>query len=191
MTVRLRSVNVLLPPWPKTPPSYGSLILREFRVDDVPLAMELGEDPYVPLIGSLPARPTPCQAREWVERQRRRYDEGVGFSFVVVERATDTAVGTIGLWLRELSYGRASVGYSVAPRHRGRGIAGEALGAVTAFAWTIPELHRIQAYIEPWNHASRRAAENAGYRREGLLRGHQRIGGTYRDMLLYATVRSR
>ena len=41
MTVRLRSMNVLLPPWPKTPPSYGGLILREFRVDDVPLAITI------------------------------------------------------------------------------------------------------------------------------------------------------
>ncbi len=125
-----------------------------------------------------------------MDRQRQRHAEGAGFSFVVAERATDTAVGTIGLWLRELPRGRASVGYSVLPRYRGRGVAGGALRAVTAFAWTIPELHRIEAYIEPWNHGSWRAVENAGFQWEGLLRSHQEIGGRRRDMLLYAAVRS-
>ena len=35
--------------------------------------------------------------------------------------------------------------------HRGRGIATSALQALTAFAWTIPGLYRVELYIEPWN----------------------------------------
>jgi RimJ/RimL family protein N-acetyltransferase len=44
-------------------------------------------------------------------------------------------------------------------------------------------------YIEPWNTSSIHVAEVSGYQREGLLRSHQEIGGTRRDMLLYATTR--
>jgi hypothetical protein len=47
------------------------------------------------------------------------------------------------------------------------------LQALTAFAWTISELHRIELYIEPWNTGSIRVAESAGYRDDGLLRSHQ------------------
>ncbi|WP_206426014.1 GNAT family N-acetyltransferase [Nakamurella antarctica] len=90
---------------------------------------------------------------------------------------------------KNLSDGRATVGYSVSPVHRGRGFASSALQAVTAFAWTIPELHRIELYIEEWNIGSLHVAETAEYTREWLLRGHCEIGGTRRDMLLYASVR--
>ena len=69
------------------------------------------------------------------------------------------------------------------------GCASNALRALTAFAWTIPELHRIELYIEPWNDGSIRVAAAAGYLREGLLRSHLEIGGTRRDMLLYASIR--
>ncbi len=79
------------------------------------------------------------------------------------------------------------MGCALSPRHRGRGAA---TSAVTAFGWTIPAPHRIELYIEPWNTGSLRAAENAGYVREGLLRSHQEIGGVRRDMLLYAVTRS-
>jgi RimJ/RimL family protein N-acetyltransferase len=68
-------------------------------------------------------------------------------------------------------------------------VATAALKALTAFAWTIPVLHRIELYIEPWNSGSVRAAEGAGFEREGLLRGHQEIGGRRRDMLLYSIIR--
>ncbi|GAA1353798.1 GNAT family N-acetyltransferase [Saccharothrix algeriensis] len=178
-----------LPPWPTTPPAHGPVVLREFAAEDVRLALELGDDPYIPLIGSLPASPTEQQALEWIERNRGRHAEGFGMSFAIADAATGRALGTIGLWLGELPTGRATAGYSVSPAHRGRGVGSNALRALTAFAWTIPELHRVQLHIEPWNDGSVRVAEAAGYRREGLLRSHQEIGGVRRDMLLYAAIR--
>jgi ribosomal-protein-alanine N-acetyltransferase len=178
-----------LPSWPTVAPTHGSVVLREFSPADTHLALELGDDPYIPLIGSLPAHPSPQQALEWIERQHGRLTEGIGLSFVIADSETNTAVGSIGLWLRNLSAGRATAGYSVSPRHRGRGIATSGLKALTAFAWTIPALHRIELYIEPWNQGSFRAAAAAGYQREGLLRSHQEIGDSRRDMLLYAAIR--
>ena len=184
-----RHVIELLPSWPVVPPACGSIVLREFTDQDAHLAVELGNDPYIPLIGSLPAYPTDQQALDWIGRRRGRLAEGTGLSFAIAEAGTGKAVGTIGLWLRNLPAGRATAGYSVPAAQRGRGIASSALRALTTFAWTIPALHRIELYIEPWNGSSIRVAEASGYQREGLLRSHQEIGSIRRDMLLYAATR--
>jgi [ribosomal protein S5]-alanine N-acetyltransferase len=85
--------------------------------------------------------------------------------------------------------GRAQVGYGIAPGAKGQSTASDALRALTAFSWTIPVLHRLELYIEPWNTASFRTAERAGYECEGLLRSHQEVAGKRSDMLLYASVR--
>ena len=74
---------------------------------------------------------------------------------------------------------------------RGRHLAADALRAITSFAWTIPELHRTELYIEPWNTPSIRTAEQGGYLCEGLLRSRQEIAGQRRDMLLHSTLRDR
>jgi RimJ/RimL family protein N-acetyltransferase len=142
------------------------------------MVQELSADPYVPLIGTLPANVTRQQAQDYIDRQRGRLAEG-----------TSRGVGGIGLWVAGLDHGRATAGYSVAPSARGRGIAAAALTALMSFAWTIPGLHRVELYIEPWNTGSVKTAERAGFEREGLLRSHQEIGGQRRDMLLYAAVR--
>ncbi len=166
------------------------VVLRPFRTSDLAFALELATDPYVPLVGSLPAHADEAQARDWLDRQRGRLGEGLGYSFAIADPATDVALGHIGLWLRGLEQGRLTIGYSIAPSARGRGLAGLALRRLTGFAWTIEAAHRIELYIEPWNTASVRTAERAGFSPEGLLRSHQWIGGTRRDLLLFARIRT-
>ncbi|MCF6742693.1 GNAT family N-acetyltransferase [Blastococcus sp. KM273128] len=176
-------------PWPAVPPAHGTVVLREFVDADVAVGLDLSTDPYVPLVSTLPPHATEDRAREWVEQNRARWPTGKGFSFAIADAGSGQGLGQIGLWLDELPHGRASAGYFVAPAARGRGRAADALTAATAFAWTIPGLARVQLHIEPWNTASVRTAERAGYQREGLLRRYMEIGGRRRDMLLFAALR--
>lgn len=177
------------PPRPGSTPTSGTVSLRRFRDGDVPMVRDLSTDPYVPKTGTLPADASDEQALAWIDRQLARARNGKGFSFAVVVEDGPVAVGQVGLWLTGLAEGRASVGYAIAPGARGHGTAGAALNLAVKFAWTIPELYRVEALIEPWNVASIRTAESAGFAREGLLRSYREIGGVRRDMLMYAVIR--
>jgi ribosomal-protein-alanine N-acetyltransferase len=175
-------------------PEFDGVRLRAFEPRDVGMVRDLATDPYVPQIGSLVADADEAQALEWIENQNDRAAAGRGFSWCIAEVTDDRAVGAAGLTLSTPEQGRAAAGYAVAPAERGRGIAARALMAVTRFAWTLGEqdgveLHRVELYIEPWNVASTRVAERAGYVREGLLRSHQVIGGRRVDMELWAALR--
>lgn len=178
-----------LPPWPRTPPTYGRVLLREVREGDVAMARELATDPYVPTTGTLPLNASAAQALDWVRRQQGRHQEGAGFSFTITEASTDTPVGHCGLWLRDLGDGQGSAGYSIIPSARGRGLATDALRALTDFGWGVPGLERIVLYVEPWNIASIRTAERSGYVREELLRD-QEVAGAVRDVVRFAAARS-
>src|ERR1017187_7073035 len=133
-----------LPPWPPWPVACGPVVLREFSAADVAMARELSTDPYVPLIGTLPANASPRQAQAWVDRQRGRPAAGAGVG-------PGWAGGAAGRCRAPRGQGRAPAVYSVIPSARGRGIAAAALTALTGFAWSIPALQRIELYIEPWN----------------------------------------
>lgn len=178
-----------LPPWPAIPPQHGAVLLRAVRLDDVAMARELSTDPYVPMTGTLPLNATDDDAAAWVRRQQGRHAEGAGFSFTITDVASRAPVGHCGLWLRELPRGHGSAGYSIAPSARGRGLAADALRALTAFGWTLPGLARVALYIEPWNVASLRTAERAGYVRDLLLRDHEVGEGVRRDVLRYVATR--
>jgi ribosomal-protein-alanine N-acetyltransferase len=182
-------VTTLPLPWPEPEPTYGEVRLRRFTPGDVPMVMDLSTDPYVPMTGSLARDADSDEALRYIDRQHSRLTTGAGYSFCVALRTTGEAVGQAGLWLASLEHGRATAGYAIAPQARGRGRAGQALAALTAFAWSVRGLHRVELYIEPWNEASVRAARSAGYEYEGLLRSHQSIGGRRVDMRLFASTR--
>lgn len=153
------------------------------------MAVELSQDDYIPRIGSLPHRCSPAEGLAWVNRQLGRHANGTGFSFAIVDGEAGLPVGNIGLWTKDLAEGRAQAGYGVVPSARGRRVAAGALTALLKFAWTIPHLHRVELHIEPWNVASTRSAELAGFEREGVLRSHQEISGRRVDMLVFSAVR--
>jgi [ribosomal protein S5]-alanine N-acetyltransferase len=168
----------------------GSALLRPFAVSDLPLLRAAADDPYIPAITSVPAVYSDDSGRGFIERQQTLALEGHGYSFVIAD-ATDPhqGRGAIGLWLREIDSGRASIGYWVAPTARRHHRATEALCTVTTFAFDELAIPRLHLFIEPWNVASQRTAAAAGFTREALLRGWERIGGTQHDAYCYALLR--
>ena len=101
------------------------------------------------------------------------------------------AAGGIGFEIGHDVHRRsAEIGYWLGRAVWGRGIATEALRAVTAWAFAHHDLVRLQACVFAWNPASLRVLEKAGYVREAtLLRAVSKDGATI-DMLIYAILRS-
>ncbi|RYV52398.1 GNAT family N-acetyltransferase [Pengzhenrongella frigida] len=165
------------------------LVLREFHAGDVPLIQDVATDPFIPLVTSVPATPELRAAQDFISRQRARLRDGEGYSFAIADSTTDEAFGQVGLWLSNLGQGRASVGYWVAARHRGHGVATHALRMISAWGLDLPGVHRLELYVEPWNDASWQVAEQAGFEREGLLRSWQTVGAERRDMYMYSRLR--
>ncbi len=157
------------------------VVLREFRLDDLDAVRAASDDPYIPLITTVPWIYDDAAGRAFVERQRSRAAEGVGWSFAIAGATGDRMLGQIGLWPRDP--GRASIGYFVIPRARGRGLGARALRLIAD--WAVGDLgfERLELSVEPWNLASLRTAQRAGFTREAVLRSRYEFGGARRDVV--------
>lgn len=168
---------------------HAPVVLRKFDDSDTGIVLSASTDPLIPLITTVPAGGGADEALAYIQRQWQRLPSGEGYSFAIADIVTGAAVGQIGLWLRDLNQGRASTGYWIAPEHRRRGYASAALAAISRWGLTLDGVYRIELYVEPWNQGSWRAAEQAGYLREGLLRSWQQVGDERRDMYMYSVLR--
>jgi len=99
------------------------------------------------------------------------------------------AVGGIGFVLHpDVERVSAEIGYWLGEPFWGRGIATEALAAVTAYAMQTHGLTRVYAVPFAWNAASCRVLEKAGYVLEGRLRKSAIKDGKLTDQMQYACV---
>ena len=101
------------------------------------------------------------------------------------------AAGGIGIELHtDVERVSAEIGYWLGKALWGRGIATEALIAVTTEVFTRFDLTRLYAVPFADHVASVRVLEKAGYVREGHLRQSAIKDGTIRDQLLFAAYRN-
>ncbi|MFA5027392.1 MAG: GNAT family protein [Candidatus Methylomirabilota bacterium] len=161
-------------------------VVRSYRPEDAAALVRHGDDRRVwrNLRDRFPHPYSHADAVSWI-RQATSDRPEVHFAVAL----DGQAVGGIGLELQSDIHRRsAEIGYWLGASCWGRGIATEAVRAVTAYGFSRFELCRIYALVFEWNPASGRVLEKAGYSLEGRLRRAVVKEGQVLDAFLYAVV---
>lgn len=84
---------------------------------------------------------------------------------------------------------QAIVGYGIHKDYRGRGLATQALKAITAYAFKNLKLKRVYGMCRTHNQASIKVLQKAGYTHEGTLKKNKYVNGKYLDDMIWAKVK--
>ncbi|MHB2265391.1 GNAT family N-acetyltransferase [Aliihoeflea sp. PC F10.4] len=173
--------------------SGGGVTIRPPRKRDHAEWARLREDSRAFLEPWEPRWPTDdLEYSAWKHRLKRYNREamaGSGHAFMIFENTSGLLVG--GISIGNIRHGvaqSAQIGYWMGERFAGRGLMQAAMKLTLAHGFETLKLHRLEAACIPDNARSIRVLENAGFRREGLLRSYLRINGVWRDHLLYALI---
>jgi ribosomal-protein-alanine N-acetyltransferase len=111
--------------------------------------------------------------------------------FLVIHRTTKEFVGVINI--NEVIRGAfqsGSLGYYAFEPHAGKGLMREGLTLVIKHAFGKLKLHRLEANIQPGNHASIAIVKNCGFVCEGLGRRLLKVRGRWQDHERWALLAS-
>ncbi len=98
------------------------------------------------------------------ERLRTHPSEAEWWNWLIVERETGEAVGSVAFAGPVNAEGAVLVGYAMYAGHDGHGYATEAVKAMVAWAFAQPGVREVRALAPVWNTPALRVAENVGMR---------------------------
>lgn len=163
----------------------GDLVrLRARHEADTPiLDTELHDDIAVySIMGRNPWRPVSPGTEASSYRVKEPRAEGASFS--IVELAGDSLAGTASLWGIDPHNRCAHIGIALRTEFRGKGLATDTVRVLCHYGFVVLGMHRIQLETLADNHPMIKAAERAGFTKEGVVRSTRVLGG-FADEALY------
>ena len=168
-----------------------SLLIRPFRAEDIDALYEAVRESVTEIslwLAWCHAGYSREESAAFILSRREAGDGEEEYSFAVFDAERNLLLGGVGLNQFNREYKIANLGYWVRTSCAGRGVASAAARRVARFGLGELGLRRVEIVAAVGNGGSRRAAEKARARREGVLRKRLLIRGESRDAVLYSLV---
>jgi RimJ/RimL family protein N-acetyltransferase len=132
--------------------------------------------------------PEPDQTRAYIEDALKAREAGHRFAFAVRDQATGTVLGSSSYHDILPAVKRVEIGYTwYAARCQRTHVNTTCKLLLLAHAFDTVGCHVVGWRTDNFNHASQRAIERLGARKDGVIRGHAlRRDGTIRDTVMYS-----
>jgi precorrin-6A synthase len=169
---------------PDPPLTDGVVLLRQLREDDIGPMIDHCRDPEMQRWTIVPSPYGEEDARNWIRATDERWAAGEEAGFVIARAETGDYLGGIGV--RSGPWPVGDVGYGIRREARGEGLVPRALRLITRWAFDDLGLVRVELITDVDNRPSQRAAEKAGFVREGILRQRLEVKGRRSDCVMFS-----
>ena len=158
------------------------LKFRLLEVDDFNVWVELFEDIEVCKYLGVDKIETPNErCKLWFEMTFERYKSNFGGANVLVEKSTNKIIGHSGLILREVDEKQEiEIAYSILPKYRKRGFAGEATKKCKDFAFENKFAESLISIINTENVNSEKVAKSNGMKNDKTTLYKEMLVNIYR-----------
>lgn len=166
------------------------LLLREFTERDAQNIFEYASDPEVIFFMPWDKHETLEDTNEYLSKSKVAFQNSDNIDLGIELKSENKLIGAISVRNWNNINSCADVGYIVARKHWGKGIAAEALKAVIKFGFEDLHVNRIEAHCDENNLASFRVMEKVGMKYEGTHRQKIFIKGKFISIRFYSILKS-
>lgn len=167
-----------------------SICFRELSINDAQAIHEYASDEDVARFIGWNLMNTLNETREHIERMLKRESEGTHLYASIVQKSTQTVIGTAMIFNFDKEANQAEVGYVFHRSYWGRGYGTECVALITDFAFKSLKLHKLHASVVDANIGSARILEKNGYELEGRLKDYYFIEDKYYAALLFGKIQN-
>lgn len=111
------------------------------------------------------------------------------YQFGIFDKKTDKHIGNIKIGSINPYHKTADIGFLIGDKsYWGKGLASEAIGLATDFAFNVLGLHKVWGGLYSPNIGSMRAFQKNGYDFEGIKKSQCQLNGVYYDDILFGKI---
>ena len=166
-----------------------TVVLRDYAERDIPeILIAHQDDPRLHALTGEDRPPSGAELGRAAEREAADRAIGERATLTIVEAGKDTCRGQIRVYPVDWDQSRAEVGIWLAPQVRGRGLGHRALRLAGEWLLGSCGLARVELLAEPDNAPMIRAAHEAGFVREGVLREYLRMSDKGVDVVIMSLI---
>jgi ribosomal-protein-alanine N-acetyltransferase len=123
---------------------------------------------------------------DWYQKS---YNAGTGGPWKIVDKITGEKIGVVAYYFHKQEHKKAEVGFWIFPQFWNKGIVTEVLKAVIDYCQQQKDIHRLEAFVEDGNIASKRVLEKLGFVCEGIMKECEIKNGKFINLHIYALIR--
>ena len=177
-------------PLPTFEPIHSSrLTIRKLQDADVADLFGINGDPEVTSFLPYNTWQSEADGAAWAQRMHAMATTGTAQQFVLELDDEKKVVGTLLLFKYDEASARAELGYVLGRQYWQKGLMLEALTAFCGHVLLDMGLRRLEAEVNPSNHASNALLLRLGFTREGTLRSRWVGKGEAYDTHIYGLLR--
>lgn len=163
--------------------------LREYRKEDIPLALEYINDPeikkYLVTVAPLPV--LLHNEEKWFEKISADKPEEYSFA---IETLDGKYIGGCGINKIDWKNSSAEVGIFIGDKNYwGKGYGTDTMKVLVRFIFDQMNIHKVKLKVKAFNERAIRSYGKCGFKEEGVLRGEVFIDGQYHDEILMGILR--
>ena len=128
------------------------------------------------------------ESEAWVTSRGEAWESADEYSFIIYSMENDELLGGVAINQINPAHKIGNIGYWVRKNALNKSMATEAISLVAAFGFETLGLNRLEIVTLPNNGASRKVAENAGAKYEGIMQGRLLVHGKALDACMYSLV---
>ena len=165
-------------------------VLRPITNADVPAVLELFSNPEVTRYWGHSVLQDTSDAESWVARTMEGFRDRSLLEWAIADSVDAPLIGTACFAEWNRTHRWAKIGFALRHDRWGQGIVSEILPVLLRFGFRELHFHRVEAEVDPRNHASIRGLERLGFRLEGWMRERHIADDGIQDELLYGLLAS-
>jgi diamine N-acetyltransferase len=166
-----------------------TILLRAVEPEDLEVLYKWENDTSIWDIGNTRQPYSMYMLKQYIEQVDKNIYEAGQLRLMIVDKITETALGTVDLFDLDMHHSRIALGLYIESSNQGKGYATQTLHLIENYVFNFLQINQLYCQISTSNIASKLMFEKEKYETNGILKNWIKTPNGYEDIIVFQRFR--